>query len=402
MLLKSIQSTLEKFNVNSVLVGFSGGVDSTVLLSLLNKIPNLNVRAVYVNHNVSDNSHDWEVFCRDFCKKLNIEFHVKSVDCSKKSRESFEAVARTKRYESYKELLQDGEHLCLGQHSDDQVETVLLQLLRGTGLAGLSGMALCDTFNNGFILRPFLDTDKLTITKEVIEEYSTNNKIEHITDESNFSNDYRRNFLRNKIIPDLKEEFGNINKAVTRTASHCAEANSYINEKMVSIEENSFDIKVMNEFTDFELKSSIQKWVKNNGKLALSSKNLVQLSFFIKNYKTDSNFKLTTTHYDIRHYNKKIYILEKEQEVNFSINNKGNKIPFIKNSTLLKREDIKYPLFFEGKLFNLKRYFNSLKLPIWERKNIPIYLFNDNIIAIGNDLISKDFSSEEYFDFIKN
>ena len=82
MLLESIKNTIQKFNIKNVLIGFSGGVDSTVLAYCLSKIENLNVRAVYVNHGVSDNAKDWEKFCKQFCLDNNIEFHSKTVDCS--------------------------------------------------------------------------------------------------------------------------------------------------------------------------------------------------------------------------------------------------------------------------------------------------------------------------------
>jgi tRNA(Ile)-lysidine synthase len=402
MLLKSIENTLAKYNVTNVLVGFSGGVDSTVLISLLNQIKGVTVRAVYVNHGVSKESDDWETFCKTFCNDLEIEFHAKKVDCSTKSRESFEAVARKERYGVYKDLLQKNEHLCLGQHSDDQVETVLLQLLRGTGLAGLSGMPLCNEYENGFILRPFLDTDTLTVTKEEIEKYANENNIKHITDESNFSNDYRRNFLRNKIIPELKNEFGNINKSITRTSKHCAETAEYINSNVRNINSNVFHTQILQDQSYFEKKLSIQKWIKNNNKLALSSTNLEQLVSFITNYKTDSNFKLESKEYTIRHYNHEIYLLDKSYKKSYEQNfSKLGRVPVVLNAVIVFKNDINEKLTFEGKDLNIKKFFNRLRLPLWDRESIPIYLLGNQIIAIGNYIVSKDFKNteEKYFSF---
>ena len=400
MLLKSIQNTLQKYNVKKILVGFSGGVDSTVLVYLLSQIKDITVRAVYVDHGISEHSKDWEAFCKSFCNDLNIEFYSQSVDCTTKSRESFEAVARKERYGVYKGLLESGEYLCLGQHSDDQVETVLLQLLRGTGLAGLSGMPLCDEFNNGFILRPFLDTETITITKEIIEKYSEENNIEHITDESNFSNDYRRNFLRNEIIPKLKKEFGNINKAITRTAKHCAEANEYISDNVISIDNKVFNIKTLEDSSYFEKKLSIQKWLKKNNKLSLSSKNLEQLVGFIENYKTDSKFTLETKEYNIGHYNHEIYLLQKNCKKTYKkVFSKNGLIPVVEGAKIIYKDSIKNKLIFEGKDFNVKKFFNRLRLPLWERQYIPIYLKDNIIISIGNYKVSKDFNNESLFSF---
>jgi tRNA(Ile)-lysidine synthase len=377
MLLNSIQNTIKKFNVKSVLIGFSGGVDSTVLAYTLSKIENLNVRAVYVDHGLSEHSNEWESFCRDFCLKNNIKFYKESVDCSNLNGDSLEALAREKRYEVYNNLLEDNEYLCLGQHSNDQVETVLLQLFRGTGLSGLSGMPLLASFHNGYILRPFLDNDITTISKEVIESYAEENNIEHIFDESNNSNKFRRNFLRNEIIPKIEKEFGRIDKAIVRTAKNCAEANNYISDKALNIFEYKFNINLFDNLSKFEIKNSIQNWIKNNNFQPLSSKKLEELMKFINNYKTDSNFQLETKKYIIRHFNYNIYLIDKsiQKSENYSI-------PFVKNSLLLNRNEIGKNFSYQNKKFNVKQYFLKNKIPRWERDNFVFQVKNNTILGI--------------------
>jgi tRNA(Ile)-lysidine synthase len=402
MLDKIIQEVVNQHNVKNVLVGFSGGVDSTVLIHLLSNIESLNVRAVYVDHGLSEHSQDWSSFCEKFCKDLNIEFFKVSVDCSKGNRESLESVARDKRYEVYKSLIDSNEHLCLGQHADDQTETVLLQLLRGTGLNGLSGMPEITTFENGFLLRPFLNNDKESVTKEMIESYAKENNIKHIVDESNYSNDYRRNFLRNNIIPELKNEFGNINKSIQRTAKNCAEAAKYINDKTLNLEGDIFHIKTLDNLDNFEIKNTLQKWIKNNKKQVLSSNKLNQLATFIKNYKLDSKFTLETKQYTIRQYNYEIYLLDKNYKKEYIQNNSSlGLIPIIDEAKIIYRKDIKDTLTFEGKPFNIKKFFNRLRLPLWERECIPIYVLNNEIISIANYQTSKTFKNngKNFFSF---
>lgn len=402
MLDKIVLNSIKNYNVKNILVGLSGGVDSTVLLHILSAIPNLNIRAVYVNHNLSENSTVWGNFCKSFCNDLNIEYHEKIVDCTTNNRESLEAIARDERYKVYKSLLKNNETLVLGQHADDQIETVLLQLLRGTGLNGLSGMAEFNSYENGFILRPFLNSDIDSVTKEMIEKYAIQHNIKHIVDESNFTNDFRRNFLRNEIIPSLKEEFGNINKSIQRTAKNCAEVNKYVNKNTLNLEGNIFNINSLKGLSDFEIKSSLQKWLQNNKKQTLDSSKLLQLLKFIKNYKTDSNFCLETKKYVIRHYNYEIYLLEKNYKKEYKkVSSAHSKIPEIKGAKIIFRDDIKENLLFEGKVFNIKKYFNRLRLPLWEREFLPIYVLDREIIAIGNSHISENFKSESYFSFEK-
>ena len=379
MLLESVKNTIQKFNVKSVLIGFSGGVDSTVLAYCLSKIENLNVRAVYVNHGVSKNTKYWETFCEEFCLENNIEFHSRNVDCSNLNGDSFEAVARNKRYDVYKSLLQDNEYLCLGQHSDDQVETVLLQLFRGTGLSGLSGMPLCSDFGKGYILRPFLDNDVMTISKNIIEEFSEKNDIEHIFDESNDSNKYRRNFLRNDIIPQIEKEFGKIDKAIMRTANNCAEAQNYIESKSLDIKENKFEVKDVSTLSLFEIKNSIQKWIKNNGFQPLSSNKLKALIKFIENYKSDSDFRIYTKKYEIRHFKKSIYILNKKKK-HLNVNN----IELKNNEILIHKNDINKNFHYQNNNFSLKKYFRENNVPVWEREFFYFVVENNNILRIFN------------------
>lgn len=379
MLLESVKNTIKKFNVKSVLIGFSGGVDSTVLAYCLSKIENLTVRAVYVNHGVSDNAKNWEIFCKQFCLDNNIEFYSKTIDCSILNGESFEAVARNKRYDVYKSLLKDNEHLCLGQHSDDQVETLLLQLFRGTGLSGISGMPLCSNFYNGYILRPFLDDDITTISKSVIEEFSDQNNIYHIFDESNNSNKYRRNFLRNDIIPQIEKEFGKIDKAIMRTAKNCAEAQNYIESKSLDIRENKLNVEHVSNLPIFEIKNSIQKWIKNNGFQPLSSNKLKELIKFIKNYKSDSNFKIDTKKYLITHFKKSIYILDKNKQ-----HLDTSSIKLLNKEAVIHKNDINKNFHYKNKSFSLKKYFKENNIPVWEREHFYFVVDNNNILRIFN------------------
>lgn len=381
MLFESIQNTINKFDVKNALVGFSGGVDSTVLVYILSKFENLNVRAVYVNHGLSDNADEWENFCKQFCLENNVEFISRKVDCSNLNGDSLEALAREKRYNVYQELLEDNEYLCLGQHSDDQVETVLLQLFRGTGLSGLSGMPLCSQFKNGFILRPFLDNSTLTISKNIIEEYSNKNNISHIFDESNNSNAFRRNYLRNEIIPKIEKEFGKIDKAVMRTANNCAEAQEYINYKVLDLKSNSFCISALNNLCKFEIKNTIQKWIKNNGFQPLSSGKLKELLKIIKSYKTDSNFEINTKKYYIKHFNYNLYIIDKNKQSK-TINQLN--INRIEGDSILYKKDIDKSFIYKGKYFNLKKYIRNNKIPIWLRSSLVFHVKNKDILAVYN------------------
>lgn len=311
MLLQIVQKIVKENNIKKVLLGFSGGVDSTVLAYLFSQIPDVTVRAVYVNHGISDNAFEWQSFCEKFSQQYNIEFFARSVCCDTKNRESLEEVARNKRYAVYKELLQDDEYLVLGHHSDDQVETVLLQLMRGTGLSGLSGMPTLSNFHNGFILRPFLDNSLETVTKQMIVDYAEQHNIQHIHDESNDSNEYKRNFLRNIIIPQLKEEFGNINKTISRTAKNVAECEKFLQESTPDITTDSISCVELNKMTDLQIKYTFKKWLKHNGAQNVSSGKYSEIIDFIRSQKTDTKFKIENKSFILQHKQRYIHFIKK-------------------------------------------------------------------------------------------
>lgn len=311
MLLQIVQKIVKENNIKKVLLGFSGGVDSTVLAYLFSQIPDITVRAVYVNHGISENAFEWQSFCEKFCQQYNIEFFARSVCCDTKNRESLEEVARNKRYSVYQELIQENEYLVLGHHSDDQVETVLLQLMRGTGLSGLSGMPVLSSFHNGFILRPLLDTSLETVTKQMIVDYAKEHNIQHIHDESNDSNEYKRNFLRNVIIPQLKEEFGNINKTISRTANNVAECEHFLQETTPAFTGTSISCSELNQMTDLQIKYTLKKWLKSNGSQNISSGKYTEIIDFIRSQKTDSKFKIENKSFIIQYKQKELHFIKK-------------------------------------------------------------------------------------------
>ena len=135
-------------------VAYSGGVDSHLLLYLLSRVKK-NLRAVHINHSISAFSDEWERHCKAVCAELNVPIHSEKIIINRLGGESLEACARTRRYEIFANLLGSGDFLLTGHHLNDQAETVLLQLMRGAGIKGLSAMGVEQNFFKGFLLRPF-------------------------------------------------------------------------------------------------------------------------------------------------------------------------------------------------------------------------------------------------------
>ena len=203
-------------------VAYSGGLDSSVLLHALAQCRTAlggELRAVHVNHHIHPQSDDWQSHCRQTCAALNIPLECRDIRVTPAKGESLEAAARARRYAVYRELLQKGDLLLLAQHQDDQLETFLLQALRGAGLRGLAGMPRMTACGEGRLARPLLAFPRVELL-----EWARVQKINWIEDPSNLDTHFGRNYLRHEILPRLKARWPAAAETVSRSARHCAEA----------------------------------------------------------------------------------------------------------------------------------------------------------------------------------
>lgn len=243
---KFTQKVLETIRRNELIpegtpvtVGFSGGADSMCLLYVLNSLTGLlkcSVNAVHVNHNLRgpEALRDQE-FCRDFCASHDIPFEAVSVDVNGYVSEhglSTEEAARILRYEALtKKAEETGAVIAVAHHSEDQAETILLNMLRGTGAKGLSGMS----YRRDNIIRPLLD-----VSKEDILSFINEQGLSFVTDSTNLENDYARNRIRNEIMPALKGINVRAAEHICLMGEKSAEADAYIrNEAEEYVKENA-------------------------------------------------------------------------------------------------------------------------------------------------------------------
>lgn len=202
-------------------VAWSGGLDSTALLAALALRGGLRqrLRAVHVNHGLSAHSAAWVDHCRGVAKKLRVPLTVLGASVERPRGASLEAAAREARYGALERALAEGEVLLTAQHADDQLETVLLQLLRGAGLPGLAAMPAVVTFGRGRLARPLLG-----IERREIETWARTRKLEWVEDDTNRDERLDRNYLRLRVVPALRTRWPSAARAAVRTARHAAEA----------------------------------------------------------------------------------------------------------------------------------------------------------------------------------
>lgn len=197
-----------------IVVGFSGGADSTVLMTVASKLfGSDNIVAVHVNHMLRGEDADSdERFCRDFCAARNIKFIARRVDvkamCGGKA---FEETARNVRYGIFDEIAKakGAEYVALAHTQSDNLETVLFNLFRGSGLSGMRGIPYSRPCGNATVIRPLIDC-----TRDEILGYAKENALAFVTDKTNADTHYTRNFIRANIVPQIKTLFPQAEKAV--------------------------------------------------------------------------------------------------------------------------------------------------------------------------------------------
>ena len=191
-------------------VGFSGGLDSTVVLDAATRLPGVQPIALHVNHHLHPDSDSWAAHCAAFCRARDIEFQCHDVDVLNDG--SVETAARAARYEVFTRVLPAGEVLMLGHHIDDQSETVLFRLLRGSA-ARPGGMAASRPLGNGLLVRPLLGLPRRTL-----EQYARERRLEWLDDPSNADPRHDRNYLRHEVLPRLVERWPNAVANIVRSA----------------------------------------------------------------------------------------------------------------------------------------------------------------------------------------
>jgi tRNA(Ile)-lysidine synthase len=209
-------------------VAYSGGVDSHVLLHALAALrPRLpcSVAAVHVNHGLQAGAGAWDEHCRAVCAGLGVPYVTLRVDGRAAAGESREAAARAARYAVLKEWLPQGHYLLTAQHQDDQSETLLLQLLRGSGVKGLAAMPWLAPFGGGYLLRPLLGCGHGALL-----DYARVNHLGWVDDPSNQDISLDRNFLRHEVLPVLRRRWPALSATLSRSARHCAEAAQILEE----------------------------------------------------------------------------------------------------------------------------------------------------------------------------
>lgn len=254
---ETVLKTIKKYNLidenDKIILGVSGGPDSLFMLNILNNLKeklNIELVVVHINHMIREEADSEEEFVKEFCQKLNIPFYSKRIEVEKYANNNkigLEEAGRKIRYEFFEEICSQvgANKIAVAHNKNDKVETMIMHMLRGSGISGLQGIQP----KTNRIIRPIIEIERKDIEK-YCEDQNLNPKI----DKSNFDNTYTRNKIRNIVIPYIKEEFNpNIIETMTRLSEVITEENIFLN-KLTETEYNKILLQKNNQEIVLDLK----------------------------------------------------------------------------------------------------------------------------------------------------
>jgi tRNA(Ile)-lysidine synthase len=365
-----------------IVVALSGGIDSVVLLHYLNKHYPNQIRVIHCNHHISDHANDWEDFSKKLCEKLNLDIDVLDLDIPQSN--NLEEAARVKRYESLKASINIDEVICTAHHQNDQAETLLIQLLRGSGSRGLSAMPKLKTFGKGLLYRPFID-----IEKSEIRGYAIENHLDWIEDDSNNDEKFTRNFLRHNILPQLEKLYPHVHKNIARASKHQSELSKISDdlaildiESLGLLKNNRLQSDLLKQMEEYRLKNVLRYHLSQLNFRSPSEKVLEQMIQLVR-AKEDSVPVVSWSHYEVRRYQDELYFLDLNQS------EERESCPFYEEFSSHPKFSIGYRedglrVKFPGKEHSqsLKKVLQEKQIPTWERDQLRMYYVDGNLVAM--------------------
>ncbi len=397
----------------SWVIAYSGGVDSHVLLhaaqAYLNTIHStIQLRAAHINHQLSEQAASWAEHCAQTCQSMAMACDSLVVKNKPQSGQSIEAFARDERYKLLSAHLTPQDILLTGHTHDDQAETVLLQLMRGSGPKGLSGMGVTKPLVESTLHRPFL-----SVSRQDIVAYAKDHALSWVEDPSNIQTHFYRNFIRHDILPKLQSKLPGIKQTFVRAAHVAQEAQSLLEElakidaeKAICDKTNRLDQSQVNHLSPERQKNLIRFWLGASG---IKMPPAGRLNMIIEQFKAkeDTQPLIAWSDVQLRRYKNKWSILQNEcfestQSYSVSWLNQTNII--LPNGQTLFFEKVKGqgislanvdeimicprrctgPLRPKGSQVSkpMKKWWQQFEIPAWDRALWPFVYLNGVLVEV--------------------
>ncbi len=430
---KFAEHLFDKLGLNSqknFYVAFSGGKDSTALLHLLVSIRKqygFSLTALHVNHNLNDDSNNWVKHCKQVCSQMGVEIKQASVNLSDRS----ELNARIARYRWFREQIERDSYLFTGHHGDDRAETLLFNLMRGSGSRGLSSLRSVTPFYGSKLVRPLLN-----MSQQQVSEYIDAHKLSWVDDPSNEELYYMRNRIRHQVLPAMTEFRPDAIQNIVRAANNLEQENNLLREiaiaDLVEVREhakhpidNSYAI-CYKDFVHMSVarQSNLVRFWLQSLNLHTPSKRLLDalLNTFVSN--PSSTMQLQESGSQFRFYRGYMYVMPAfddvevmpiidwqnidqpidlfERKIRVGATNKLIDLLRKQNSSLVRlssRPHIVNPKALQGHSLNLKKWLHEAGIPPWRRQSVPLLTIRDTdsdlVLSPIDQQLSNDWVSFE-------
>ncbi len=428
-ILERLVAWIGEHSTEEIVVAYSGGRDSHVLLHALwklsAKLP-FHLSAIHVNHDLQKESANWSLHCQQICQLYQVPLQIVNLKLTILPGESLESVARIKRYQAFASLLCENAILLTAHTQSDQAETFLLQMLRGSGLQGLGAIAPLRALGKAKLARPLLE-----VNREEIALYAKKEQLTWIEDNSNQDMRYRRNYLRNNVLPQLKTLSEGVEDCIARAAQHCQNAQSLLDEYIhldvqACLGENLHTLKVEPFLAHSSLRQQyiFRHWLKLNGTLMPSLRKCQDILAQVNLARVDSQPCVSFGSWQIRRFQGNLYLLNKKetqrnlQPINWQLHhplqlNDGSiwqaKIAKGQGICVKKLTNEMLQIVFRkggerchvaGKKQSrpLKKILQDFNIPSWERASLPLFYQAGELVGVGTLFVSHAFAVDSPLD----
>lgn len=417
-------------------VGLSGGIDSSVLLHLCHTTcpKHIQLKAIHVNHGLSPNADQWQRHCQSVCKKLGVELITVDVAVNEQGK-GIEDAARQARWKAYEEVIGGAkglvEHdlLVLGHHADDQAETLLLNLLRGSGLRGAQGMSHFTQRQIFSVFRPMLNIEKTAIV-----DFARHHGLNWVDDESNQDLYFRRNFLRQEIFPTLVKQWPAYASTMGRFCQNMQALNSvvdeWLQEDLVKVLDNDrLNLDVLSQWSLHRQKQILLYWLQQSTHYAPPAS---QLNEFVRQINSSkeadvgrcelrfskwaliqskrhleliqqTQLDVTAFHYVWDDLSKPIAVPEISAQLTSDASNDISNSPLLIrppkiNEVVTVRSRVggerAWPSY-RGKANSLKKIYQEMGVPSWLRETTPLIFYDQELVCAVGQFVDRRFLSNE-------
>lgn len=402
---------LQNPQIEHWIVAYSGGLDSSLLLKLCSQIlPSDRLSALHINHQLQSASDQWESFCAECSAQWGVPFESQKVTCDSSSEES----ARQARYDAFIQRLNPNEGLLLAHHLDDQAETVLFNLFRGSGVNGLSGMVSNRTVGKGELFRPLLNR-----SKQEIESAARELHIAWVDDPSNLDTGYTRNWIRNELAGVLSDQWPDWKTKLAKTAVRMSEASELV-ETLAQIdlgrcqlEKDILSLTALSQLSLARKKNVIYHWLNLAGHRVGSEKQLEAIALL--DLKTIGEWQFSKV--ILRAYDEKLYLspvveIQQLEPLNWALSD--DYVIFGSGQLRACRAEMGLPpnmqltirtripgesVYIEsrGGHVSVKKLMNEHRIPPWLRESWPIVCSLDQVVAIPGIWLDEKVSVKDGF-----